>query len=200
MIKGDLLFRRLHLYLGLALLPWFVIYGVSSLAFSHPAWFQAPPGEAKKDWVVRSERAYEIEIPPRPDWRAVGARIRRDVGMDGGYGVWRPPGQNRIEVIHQRFLSASRAVYLPAEKKLVIEDRRFRWGAFLTGMHARGGFEQEHLLNDLWGVIVDVVSIAMLAWIATGLYLWWKRRPTRTWGWIAIAGGCVSFAVFLVLL
>jgi hypothetical protein len=35
----TLLLRRLHLYLGLSLSPWFLIYGVSSVVFNHPQYF-----------------------------------------------------------------------------------------------------------------------------------------------------------------
>ena len=196
-MSANSFLRRLHLYLGLSLLPSFFIYGISSIAFSHPSWFQPKPEEAKRDWTVRIERPYEIDMPPGADDRATGARILRDAGMDGAFGVWRPPGQNRLDVLRFSFLRASRISYYPDEKRLVVEDRRFRWGSFLTGMHTRGGFEQKPLLNDLWAVLVDVVCIAILAWIVTGLYLWWKRQPTRAWGWVAIGSGCASFAAFL---
>ena len=32
--------RRLHLYLGLALLPWFLMYGLSSVPFAHSQYFE----------------------------------------------------------------------------------------------------------------------------------------------------------------
>lgn len=199
-MNTNLFLRRLHLYLGLALIPMFTMYAVSSIAFSHPTWFQTPGSLPKDDWTVRSERPYNLGIPPSGENRAIGARIMNDTGMDGAFGVWRPPGQKRIEVIRFGFLATSRAVYLPDSQRLVIEDRRFRWGSFLTGMHARGGFQHEQLLNDLWAVLVDVVCVAIFLWMGTGLYLWWKRRPTRNWGWLAIVSGWAVFALFLKLL
>ena len=33
--------RRLHLYLGLCLLPWFLMYGASSIPFAHGQFFEA---------------------------------------------------------------------------------------------------------------------------------------------------------------
>jgi hypothetical protein len=199
-MSANLFLRRLHLYLGLALLPPFFLYGISSIAFSHPSWFQASPEEAKRDWILRFERPFQIDLASGEDDRAVGARILRDINMEGAFGVWRPPGQNQLHVIRFSFLKASRASYYPKENRLVVEDRRFRWGPFLTGMHGRGGFEQESLLNDLWAVLVDVVCFSILAWIATGLYLWWKRPPSRSFGWIAIACGCALFGAFVYVL
>ena len=67
-------------------------------------------------------------------------------------------------------------------------------------MHARGGFEQDTLLDDAWGVTVDMVCVAIMLWIATGLYMWWHQPGTRGWGWIALAGGTSMFAIFLMTL
>jgi hypothetical protein len=79
---------------------------------------------------------------------------------------------------------------------VTVEDRRFRWDSFLTGMHARGGFEQEGVLQKSWSVIVDLVCVAIVLWIASGLYMWWGLSGSRGWGWAAIAAGCASFALF----
>ena len=37
-------------------------------------------------------------------------------------------------------------------------------------MHARGGFEQDSLIDRSWSVVVDIVSISMMLRIASGLY------------------------------
>jgi hypothetical protein len=89
--------------------------------------------------------------------------------------------------------------YFIAEKKLVAEDKRFRWDHFLTGMHAKGGFEQGGL-HDAWGVIVDLVCLGIVLWVLTGLLMWWKLPSTHAWGWAALLAGVASFAAFLLLL
>ena len=81
-----------------------------------------------------------------------------------------------------------------------MEDRRFRWDHFLTGMHARGGFEQEGILPLSWSVVVDLVSVAMIVWVASGLYMWWELPGQRRWGWLAIVGGAASFLLFTMRL
>jgi hypothetical protein len=86
--------------------------------------------------------------------------------------------------------------YYTDRKRLTVEDRRFRWDHFLTGMHARGGFEQASVLDRSWSVIVDIVSVAMLLWIASGPYMWWELPGQRRWGWVAILAGTAAFVVF----
>ncbi|MEO8425771.1 MAG: hypothetical protein ABI651_01535 [Verrucomicrobiota bacterium] len=39
MITFDRINRRTHLYLGLILIPWVMMYGISSFVISHHAWF-----------------------------------------------------------------------------------------------------------------------------------------------------------------
>ena len=81
-----------------------------------------------------------------------------------------------------------------------MEDKRFRWDQFFTGLHARGGYQHDGLLNDAWAYIVDLVCVSILVWIASGLYMWWKLSSTRRWGAVALSGGILSFVVFLVAL
>jgi hypothetical protein len=192
--------RRTHLYLGLFLLPWFFMYGVSSVPFSHAAWVQSFYKDGVPDWTLRSERPYEIEVPPGNDLRAVGARMLEDSGVEeGAFGAYRERG-GRVVVYRHDFWRATRITYFPDQKRLAAEDKRFRWDQFFTGMHARGGFAQEGLLDRGWAVIVDLVCVSMLIWIASGLVMWWQVSGHRIWGGIAIAAGVAAFALFLLVL
>lgn len=190
--------RRTHLYLALFLLPWFFLYGVSSIAFSHSQYFDAlDKAKGKPLWTTRLERTgYDIPVPEGPELRDLADRVVKDTGLAGGaYGAYRQ-SPNQINVYVYTFWKSTQVKYFLDEKKLVVEDRRFRWDHFLTGMHAKGGFEQGGLHN-VWAAVVDLVCLAMLLWIATGLIMWWNLPPTRGWGWIALLAGIVSFAGFL---
>ena len=192
--------RRTHLYLGLFLLPWFFVYGVSSIPFSHGAWIRDTfyKGGAP-EWTVRFERPYEIEIPPGEELRPIAARILKDSGVEeGAFGAYRERG--RLMVFRHDFWRSTRIAYDPDQKTLKAEDKRFRWDQFLTGMHARGGFEQPFLLDRMWAVLVDLVCLAILVWIVSGLVMWWQLRGHRLWGAIALTGGVAAFAVFLITL
>jgi len=193
----PILIRRIHLYLGLFLLPWFFLYGVSSIPFSHNTFFQQRYGAA--EWSVRFDRAYELDIAPEASPRQVGERILQDAGLTGAFGANRA-GDGRWNVYRHDFWSATRVTYFPDRKRLLAEDRGFRWDHFLTGWHARGGFDQDSVLEDAWGVAVDLVQIGILLWIATGVYMWWQIRQLRGWGALALGGGVLSFAVFLLAL
>lgn len=197
--------RRTHLYLGLALLPWLFMYGLSSIPFAHSAFFDARDAALKLPaWTMTSDRVVDVAVPDmKPDGssndaelRAFGAAVLATAGVTGtSFGVYRQ-GPNLINVYSYSFWKSTQLKYYTAERRLTVEDRRFRWDHFLTGMHARGGFDQDGLLADSWSAVVDLVCAAIVLWIATGLCMWWALPGQRRWGWVAIAAGVVSFAVF----
>jgi hypothetical protein len=193
--------RRLHLYLALSLLPWFVMYGLSSAVFSHTQYFN-DRDEAKGVplWTKRLEQPYETAVPSDGNLRPLATKVFQDFHLAGAYGAYRPPGGKHIEIYASTFLHATRARYYFDEKRLTVEDRRFRMDQFLTGMHTRGGFRQDAFLQTLWSVLVDVVCVGMLLWIATGIYMWWTLPGVRRWGWVALSAGVISFGLFLMRL
>jgi len=194
--------RRLHLYLGLALLPWFFMYGISSVPFAHNQFFeQRDAAKGLPLWTLRAERALDVPVPQdTAGLRAFGATLLKDAGVAAtSYGTYRQsPAQ--INVYAYSFWTSTQLKYDIDRKKLTVEDRRFRWDHFLTGMHARGGFEQEGFLQLSWSIVVDIVCVAMIVWIASGLVMWWELPGQRRWGWVAILAGTASFLFFTLRL
>jgi len=59
--------RRLHLYLGLALLPWFFMYGISSVPFAHNQFFERrDAARGLPLWTLRSEHTVDLAVPEDP--------------------------------------------------------------------------------------------------------------------------------------
>jgi hypothetical protein len=194
--------RRLHLYLGLALLPWFFMYGISSVPFAHSQLFdKRDAAKGLPLWTLRSEQSIDLQIPDDPEaLRALGASLLKQAAIEGtSFGTYRQ-GPNQVNVYSYSFWKSTQLKYSADRKKLTVEDRRFRWDHFLTGMHARGGFEQEGVLATSWSVVVDVVCLGMILWTVSGLYMWWGLPSQRRWGWIAIFGGTASFVAFTISL
>ncbi|MDP6775393.1 MAG: hypothetical protein QGI83_01355 [Candidatus Latescibacteria bacterium] len=195
----NLINRRTHLYLAMFLLPWFIVYGISAVPFTRNAYFNNLYKDGTPQWTVRFEREYHIDIPDDADLRAIGAQILRDVDIVGPFGTYRP-NKARLNIYLVDFWEGVRLTYYIRKGRLKVEDKRFRWDQFFTGLHARGGYQHDGLLNDAWAYIVDLVCVSILVWIASGLYMWWKLSSTRRWGAVALSGGILSFVVFLVAL
>ena len=194
--------RRLHLYLGMSLMPWFVMYGISSVPFAHNQFFeQRDAAKGLPLWTLRAERTLEMPVPEdSAGLKAFGATLLKDAGIAGtSFGTYRQ-SPTQINVYSYSFWKSTQLKYFIDQKRLTVEDRRFRWDHFLTGMHARGGFEQEGFLQLSWSIVVDLVCLSMIVWIASGLYMWWELPGQRRWGWLAILGGTVSFLFFTLRL
>src|SRR5881397_477158 len=70
---------------------------------------------------------------PKTPISTKSARIFKDSGLEGSFGTYRP-NERQIDVYVYTFWKSSQAKYLMDQKRLVVEDRRFRWDHFLTGM------------------------------------------------------------------
>ena len=194
--------RRVHLYLALALLPWFLMYGVSSVPFAHSQFFeQRDQAKGLPLWTLRSEFSLDVPLPDDPkELRALGGTLLQQAGIaNAAFGAYRQ-SPTQVNVYSYSFWKSTQLKYFADQKKVTVEDRRFRWDHFLTGMHARGGFEQDGLLQRSWSIVVDLVCVGIVLWIATGLYMWWGVPGSRRWGWVALLAGSLCFIVFTMRL
>jgi len=191
----NLLFRRTHLYLGLLLLPWMVMYAASTVLFNHGEHFRKYRA-ADPQWLPLWEKDCAVEVPPGTDaLRAAAQRILDENGLHGAFGVQRQGSRLNINV--QNFWRPLRLAYDLERHKLRAEQKKFAWIDLLARLHQRTGYGQPGLLNNLWALFVDLYCVTSLVWIATGLYLWWKLPVTRGWGWLAIGGGLATISILI---
>ena len=94
-------------------------------------------------------------------------------------------------------ITPRRITYTPADGRLVIESQVFRTPAFLERMHRRRGYQSGYALDDTWAFSVDLVIVAMIFWVASGLWMWWEMKVTRRLGFAFAASGVAIFALFL---
>jgi len=203
----DLINRRTHLYAALIITPWFFMYAASSAILNHPDRF----GQPAPRFEVLLDRSYDAGPLPAaasgPDSAALenaaldllGARIQREAGVPGSYATQRD-ADGKLRLRNARFWTRTQITYDPGARRLVVQRARVPWATVLTAMHTRGGFERPGWASLLWSILVDVVQVAILVWIASGLYMWWRLRRRRLWGWLALAAGGATFAVFLLRL
>lgn len=195
----NLLMRRLHTYLALVLLPWIVVYGVSSVVFNHDEWLREVLNDGQPDWTKRAEIDFDREVPADADLQALGRDIAKIVQVDGRTGAYRS-GPGKITVNVQDSWHNMRIVYDIEQKKLRPEDQRFRWTHFLIRLHERSGYQQPRFMEDAWAVTVDVATGGFLVLIASGLWMWWQLKRVRWTGALTIVAGLVTFAALVALL
>lgn len=185
--------RRAHLYSGLFLLPWVIMFGVSTIPINH----QSPE---PANWTRISEHPFDAAVPTAEDnLRPLGREMMNAAGLEGGYWVYRV-NPRQVQAGHPDFLTPVRMNYFPDEKRLLVERRSFSLRPFLSGMHTRGGYDMGGLWDSVWAVFVDAVCVGLILWIASGIYMWWGLPSTRRWGWVALGAGAVCFAVIIATL
>ena len=194
--------RRLHMYLGIALVPWFFMYAAGAFVLNHTPLVESWLKTDKPEWTKRFEKEYECPVPANADARAIGARVVEDFGLTGrSYDAWWGDGHHKQLIITSfKFLSTTRLTYSVKTGQIIAEDQSFRLDRFLVGMHERGGFLQAPWLTVAWGVLCDIVGLAVLTWAISGLYIWWKVHRRHVGGGLVLAAGVVCFVVLVALL
>jgi hypothetical protein len=192
----DKINRRTHLYFGLLLIPWFLLYAVSGFVFNHPSRFiRSDPATAR--WDLRSERPYRLPAVKEDNEDSLAQKLLRDQGLAGRY--WTDTDeQGHFLVYRSRFLKTVRLTYDAKQSRLRIEEQPLGLAQFLTSAHVRSGFDDPGMWDLLWAGLVDLVAVSILLWIASGLYLWWKLKRFRFWGWSALVAGLVTFLLLVL--
>lgn len=198
MTNWNLLFRRAHLYLGMLLMPWVMVYAVSTVLFNHHGWFEKHRA-TEPQWLPLWEKDYTFDVPSGGDGlREAAGRIMEENGLKGAFGAQRQGQRLNIQVMN--FWEPKRLIFDLEKKQLRAEKKKFAWPEVLVRLHFRVGYGQPGFLNKLWAFFVDLFCVTMLVWIATGLYLWWKLPVTRRWGFITIGAGAASIVALLLTL
>jgi len=154
--------RRTHMYLALFLVPWVLMYALSTMAMNHRPLF--------KDWYHSEQPAWEHErdIPypavfsENTEREMVVEQILSDLNLEGNWVVANPRGRidDQITVTRNNAVSPQRIIYNVQGKTLKIERLEFRTNAFLERMHRRRGYNQNVLIDDIWAITVDLFILA----------------------------------------
>ena len=90
-----------------------------------------------------------------------------------------------------------RVTYLRPQKKVQIECQQMNVPMFLNRTHFRHGYTQPFAASLTWAVIVDLVIVALVFWVLSGLWMWWEIKPARAWGAVFGLAGAAVFALLL---
>lgn len=66
-VTFNVINRRTHLYLGLALIPWVLVYGLSSLMINHSPFFNKLFDDGTPPWNTKFEQEYHRPVPEDAD-------------------------------------------------------------------------------------------------------------------------------------
>ena len=196
MNNTNLVLRRVHLYLGMLLIPWVIMYALSTLTFNHRDWFRGQFNQADS-WTQLWEEEFKADVPrQQPKLKEWARSVLDENGIKGGFNVRQNPQSVLINLI--QFRNPIRVTYQKNEGQLLAEQKRTTLAEMMVRMYVRHGYGRGGVLYNSWAFVVDLVCFAIIAWIATGLYLWWKIPATRKAGWMAILSGLATFLLLVL--
>jgi hypothetical protein len=194
------LLRRIHMFSGLFLAPWMLMYALSTLVMTHREFVLSFYPSKSPSLVTERALDYTHTFPTTATREQIGEQVLRDLALDGSHYFSGGRDGKPLIINRQHALAARRITFDPANHKVVVEREEFRVLTFLERMHRRRGYHQPYVLDDTWGATVDVTVVVMVFWSLSGIWLWWELKSTRGWGAFALMSGVVLFATFLVLL
>ena len=194
----DKINRRTHLYLGLFLLPWLMMYGVSSFIIIHQSLFSLGKPLGRE---LVFEKSYDRPVKIQganngPELRAAAQEILKDCNLEGAFWVDKP-NADTVHIDRFSFRENISLTYSSKDQKLKAERQPMRWSQVAIRMHFRGGYKQSEFWNKFWGLLVDVACVGIIIWVASGLIMWWRLRRLRAWGALAVGGGVLSFLLLI---
>lgn len=193
-IRADRIFRSLHLYTGLFLLPWILIYGTSAFCLNHNRWIR----DKFKIQPPRWETLREVEFVPDDSFpeepKEQAKLILKRLDLDGAHHIMGRPNANRMMINRVCATGNYRITWRRPDSLIIIEKQKsFSLYRLIHFLHFRGGYIQPYFVNIAWAVIVDAVSISMWIWALSGVYLWWRRSRKLLIGLLCLVGGLLVF-------
>jgi hypothetical protein len=192
--------RRVHMFTGLFLGPWMLMYAVSTLVMTHREYVLSFYPTKTPAMVTERELDYTRSFPAPATREQIGRQIVQDLGLEGRHAVSGGRNGQPLVINRQHALTARRITFEPVAHKIVIQREEFRALTFLERMHRRRGYDQPYALDDTWGLTVDVAVVTMVFWSLSGIWLWWELKSTRRWGTLVLVVGPGLFVIFLFLL
>jgi hypothetical protein len=194
------LVRRVHMFTGLFLAPWMLMYALSTLVMTHREYVLSFYPSKSPALVTERELDYTRSFPAAATREQIGKQILDDLGLDGTHNLSGGSDGKPLVINRQHALASRRITFDAPTRKLLIQREEFRASTFLERMHRRRGYNQPYIREDTWGLSVDLAVVVMAFWSLSGVWLWWELKSTRYWGALALAAGLGLFALFLALL
>jgi hypothetical protein len=163
---------QLHIYLGLLCIPLFLVFGLSSLHFNHQFLGTQPLAH-----VVIQELTLPPQQWPTEDLRPYGESLRDSLGLFGWYIPWASHGDRRQVTIQIEGPMKEYVIQTNAQGTTTLTEKTKDFAHLLKIMHFLG----EDVPNAPWWLAgwkyYQRISVyAMLCWVASGIYLWWRKR------------------------
>lgn len=193
--------RKLHYYLGLYFLLFLWLFSFTGLLLNHPRWALSHiPNESSPEY------ARTIEPPSGGTDLARAIDVARQLGLTGEIDVPQTPqatGRLGFTITYPK-QATQVSVELAEQRASVRQVDRSFWSAFKISHTFSGsrynmpGMYREWLVTSMWVVAMDALAAGLLAMVLGSYYMWYRLKPKRAAGCIALTLGLLSCGLFVI--
>lgn len=192
--------RKLHLYFGLFISPFLLIFGFSVLFLNH-TWI------ADKLTPIEEHPAEKVKLNqfPRDTSNLATARnVMSLLNISGEVGLVFERNENMFIQVYKPGLKTNINVDLKTDS---VNIKKIKEGPLraMNYLHLMPGPHNVHLRGNsffmkIWKVLSDGVVYLILFLTSSGIFLWLFHKKERKSGLIALAGGIFLFFIILFLI
>jgi hypothetical protein len=181
------LIRNTHLILGLASVLFILTYAVSAVQMAHRV--RLRPTVVEEDLSLAAGLAPRRLAEVLMEQRGYGGELGKPQTTPTGYRISiTRPGAN----VDVRYDAATGQTHLRRETRSFL--------GMLNRLHHQNGLHHEDGRLNAWGWALALVSIALLAIGASGIYLWFRLRAERVLGFAVLTVHLVVSVALLAVL
>ena len=196
--------RDLHLYAGLFVSPFVLVYAVSAVLLNHAYLPWGGPSARASEARAAEARTVRVAVTDFEDGLAVARQVRARLGIRGEIGfVSRRPGSTRLSFPIETPGQTTRVrVDLASGIATVEREDTGVWDATIW-LHKMPGphnvkIRGNWVFTRIWGWLADGAVYLLLFLSATGIYLWTVLKAERRTGLLFLGAGALSFVAIVV--
>ena len=182
-------FRKIHLYSGLIILVYVMMFYVSGYIMTHRPWFLGAPAPATTRTAVLEPGLLRLSN------EQLAANLQKQLGLSGGiqFPLGQPPNLIRFFVIRP---GTTVRVDVSTQDKLIrVITQRYGLVGTLIVLHKIEGYRARNgLLSNASVFFGDLAALSMIAFAISGVILWWKSVKNHFWGSVCLIASCVYAA------
>lgn len=182
--------RRVHLFTGLLLLAYVLLYFLTGYVMIHAKWF----GKNEPKTSIRKEPLSHFEAASD---EAMSQHLQETFGLRGQRGPvnHRPDGSVRFGFARPG--TSFEALVSPDGKQVTITEKDFAFAGIANGLHRLRGYHGGGIYV-LWSLLYDLASFSLILFAVTGVFLWYKGTARKWPGLVFLSAG-FGFTAAMIL-
>ena len=184
--------RKLHLYSGLGLLAFVLMYFFTGWVIMHEELFpHRDPTEIT--WIE------QLDYQGPQDTESWSDYLQSEFDLRGKRGRVRELKDGQVSYSFYRPGFAYEVVVSAAQTKAEITETRWGFRNLMVGYHRVHGYG-DGWLYYLWSFMYDLASVACILFAVTGIVIWLPTRRKDPVGWLFLGAGFGLTTVMILYL